>query len=110
MANYTNTFRVYMRCVSGRATVDTGFCIASISGQGMGADAAWDGKIEIEEYVERFAFGTGVEAGRLRSLGYTERIAWEIDELVKRSYSDTVNGRTGIGGFAVQVDVAGSNS
>ena len=33
-----------------------------------------------------------------------------IDELVKRSYSDTISGRTSIGGFAVQVDVAGSNS
>ena len=110
VANYTNTFRVYMKCLGGRAAVDTGFCIASIMGQGMGADAAWDGKIEIEEYTERFAFGTGVEAGRLRALGYTENIAWEIDELVQRHYSDALSGRTGIGGFAVQVDVNGSNS
>ena len=110
VANYTNTFNVYMRCKGGTAAVDTGFCIASISGQSMGADAAWDGKIEVEEYVERFAFGTGSEAGRLRALGFTENTLWEIDELVKRSYSDTISGRTGIGGFAVQVDVAGSNS
>ncbi len=52
--NYTNTFNVYMRCSGGTASVDTGFCIASISGQSMGADAAWDGKIEVEDYVERF--------------------------------------------------------
>ena len=110
MANYTNTFNVYMRCVGGTASVDTGFCIASISGQSMGADAAWDGKIEIEEYVERFTFGRGIETGGLRALGYTENIAWEIDELVKRSYSDSITGRTGIGGFAMQVDVSGSNS
>lgn len=110
VANYTNTFRVYMRCEGGRATVDTGFCIASISGQGMGADAAWDGKIEIEEYVERFPIGTGTLAGRLRAAGFSESTLWEIDELVQRSYSDTKGRRSAIGGFAVQVDVTGSNS
>jgi hypothetical protein len=110
MANYTNTFNVYMRCTGGSATVDTGFCIASISGQSMGADAAWDGKIEVEEYVERFPIGTGNLAGRLRGVGFTESTLWEIDELVKRSYSDTKSGRSSIGGFAVQVDVSGSNS
>lgn len=110
MANFTNTFNVYMRCTGGSATVDTGFCIASISGQSMGADAAWDGKIEVEEYVERFPIGTGNLAGRLRGVGFTESTLWEIDELVKRSYSDTKSGRSSIGGFAVQVDVSGSNS
>ena len=45
--NYTNTFNVYMRCSGGTALVDTGFCIASISGQSMGASAAWDGRIDV---------------------------------------------------------------
>ena len=110
VANYTNTFNVYMRCQGGTAAVDTGMCIASISGQGMAAEEAWDGKIEVEEYVERFPIGTGNLAGRLRGVGFTESTLWEIDELVKRSYSDTKSGRSSIGGFAVQVDVSGSNS
>lgn len=88
MANFTNTFNVYMRCTGGSATVDTGFCIASISGQSMGADAAWDGKIEVEEYVERFPIGTGSLSGRPRGVGFTGSTMWEIDELVKRFYSD----------------------
>ena len=108
--NYTNTFNVYMRCLGGSATVDTGMCIASVMGQGMGAGDAWDGKIEVEEYVERFAIGTGSLAGRLKGVGFTESILWEIDELMKRSYSDTKSGRSSIGAFAVQVDIAGSNS
>ena len=108
--NYTNIFNVYMRCEGGAATVNTGFCIASVMGQGMGAGDAWDGKIEIEEYVERFAIGTGTLAGRLRNIGFTESTLWEIDELVQRSYSDIKSGRSSIGGFAVQVDVAGSNT
>ncbi len=110
VANYTNTFNVYMRCEGGSARVDTGFCVASVMGQGMGAGDAWDGKIEFEEFVERFPIGTGALTGRLRGVGFTESTLWEIDELVKRSYSDTKTGRSSIGGFAVQVDVAGSNS
>ena len=108
--NYTNTFNVYMRCSGGTAHVDTGFCIASISGQSMGASAAWDGRIDIEEYIDRIPIGTGALAGRLISVGFTESTLWEIDELVQRSYSDTRTGRASIGAFAVQVDVAGSNS
>ena len=38
--NITNTFNVYMRVSGGTCSVDTGNCIASISGQSMGAAAA----------------------------------------------------------------------
>ena len=108
--NFTNTFNVYMRCIGGTASVDTGFCIASVTGQGMGADAAWDGKIEIEEYVERFRLGNGANEGRLKIRNFTESDSWEIDELVKRFYSDVFSGRRGIGAFAMPIDVSGSNS
>lgn len=110
VANFTNTFRVYMRCVGGRATVDTGFCIAAISGQGMGADAAWDGKIEVEDYVERFVFGTGTEAERLRIKAFSDNMTYKVDELVKRAYAEVFSGRRGIGAFAIPIDVNGSNS
>ena len=59
VANYTNTFNVYMRCSGGTAAVDAGFCIASISGQSMAAAPAWDGRIDIEEEIERFLIGDG---------------------------------------------------
>lgn len=108
--NYTNIFNVYMRCSGGTATVDTGMCIASISGQSMGASAAWDGRIDIEEYVERFNLGNGRNAGRLKARNFTANDSWEIDELVKRSYADVFSGRAGIGGFAMPIDVSGSNS
>ena len=110
VANYTNTFNVYMRCSGGSAFVDTGFCIASISGQSMGASAAWDGKIEIEEYVERFVFGTGSQIGRLQVKAFTETNEWEIKETVKRFCSDVKNGRTAVGAFAMPIDVSNSNS
>ncbi|MBQ9631814.1 MAG: hypothetical protein IJV04_02715, partial [Lachnospiraceae bacterium] len=108
--NYTNTFNVYMRCSGGTALVDTGFCIASISGQSMGASAAWDGRIDIEEYVDLFVIGNGTNPERLQVKAFTESQAWEIKETVKRFYSYVKAGRTAVGGFAMPVDVPGSNS
>ncbi len=105
VANYTNTFNVYMKVEGGSGTIDIGGCIASISGQSMGADAAWDGKLEIEESVNRFAFGNGSLSGRIRPIGFTESTSWEINELVQRAYSDVVSGKTAVGAFCMPVDM-----
>ena len=105
IANYTNTFNVYMRVSGGTGTVDTGWCVASVSGQSMGANAAWDGTITVEDYIERVDI-----SGGLRFKSISENIVFEIDELVQRSYSDVVRGRTALGAFAMPVDVNGSNS
>ena len=104
VANYTNIFNVYMKVEGGSGTVDVGGCIASISGQSMGADAAWDGKIEIEEYTSRFGFGRN-GFGYLKVKNFNEASEWEIDELMQRAYSDTVKGKFGIGGFCMPVEM-----
>ena len=109
-ANYTNTFNVYMKCSGGMGFVDTGWCIASISGQSMGASAAWAGTVNVEEYVSRFGFGTGTEAGRLQVKDFVDSSEWEVRETMRRAYSDAMTGRTSIGGFAMPVDVDGNNS
>ena len=95
----TNTFNVYMRASGGTCSVDTGNCIASISGQSMGAAAAWDGKIEMEEKTGRFVFGGG-----LNIRAFAGEMKMETMELVIRNYSDTV-GRSGIGGFCRPVEM-----
>ena len=105
VANYTNTFNVYMKVEGGSGTVDISGCIASISGQSMGADAAWDGKLETEESVGRFAFGNGNLSGRIRPIGFTESTSWEINELVQRAYSDVVSGKTAVGAFCMPLDM-----
>lgn len=92
--NITNTFNVYLRMVNGSGTVGIGDCIASISGQAMAAAAAWDGKITIEESIGLFAIGGGLTAKT-----FTDAITVETMELVQRSYSDTITGRTSIGAF-----------
>ena len=100
--NITNTFNVYLRMEGGEGTVEIGGCIASISGQAMAAAAAWDGKIEIGEYVSRFPM-----AGGLQVRGFTENIKTETMELVIREYADHMAGRTALGGFCRPVEIGG---
>ena len=99
--NITNTFNVYLRMENGSGTVGIGDCIASISGQAMAAAAAWDGKITIEESAGLFAIGGGLQVKN-----YADVMAMETMELVQRSYSDTITGRTSIGAFCRPVTLA----
>lgn len=104
VANYANTFNVYMRVLGGTGSVDVGSCIASISGQSMGANAAWDGTITVDEYIALPAFGKG-GAGMLKVRAFTHKDSWEIDETLKREYSEAIKGRIRIGGFAMPVEM-----
>ena len=99
--NITNTFNVYLRMENGSGTVGIGDCIASISGQAMAAAAAWDGKITIEETAALFSIGGGLQVKN-----YADVMAMETMELVQRSYSDTITGRTSIGAFCRPVTLA----
>ena len=76
----------------------------------MRPSAAWDGRIDIEEYVDRFIIGNGRQDGRLQVKAFTEAEAWEVKEIVNRFYSDVVSGRTAVGGFAMPIDLNASNS
>lgn len=98
--NITNTFNVYLRMEGGKGTVEAGGCIASISGQAMAAAAAWDGKIEVAEYVPRFPM-----AGGLQARGFAGEVRTETMELVIREYADHMAGRTALGGFCRPVEI-----
>lgn len=100
--NITNTFSVYLRMENGAGEIETGDCIASISGQAMAAAAAWDGKIAVEESIGRFMIGGG-----LNVKGYADAIQIETMELVRRSYSDSI-GRVMIGAFSKPVEMEGT--
>ena len=91
--NITNTFNVYLRTEGGTGEIGTGACIASISGQGMAAAAAWDGTVTVEESVSRFAFGGG-----LGMKGFAGEMGIETMELVRKSYADSM-GKAMIGAF-----------
>lgn len=99
VANYRNIFNVYARATGGTVTVATGDCLAAIMGQSMGAGEAWDGEIRLEETIKKLQIGGG-----LMMKTVDEDITWKIDELVKRTYSDVVHGRFGIGAFAMPVE------
>ena len=68
----------------------------------MAAAAAWDGKIEIGEYVPRFTMFGGLQAR-----GFAESIQTETMELVIREYADCMAGRTTLGGFCRPVEIGG---
>jgi len=98
--NFTNTFNVYLRMEGGIGQIETGGCIASISGQGMAAAAGWDGKIELQETVGRFRLETGMLAK-----GYSETFGMETMELVKKQMADSM-GKVSIGAFGAVVDTS----
>ena len=99
VANYTNVFNVYMRMAGGTGRVDTGSCIASISGQSMGAQSAWDGEIKVEEMVGRASIRGGI-----RAVPSGGAVGMEIDETMKYGCSDVVSGRVAVGAFARPVE------
>lgn len=53
--NSYNTFRVWMKINSGSASVARGQCIATISGQGLSANNAWDGRLELSDVFTTFS-------------------------------------------------------
>lgn len=98
--NVTNTFNVYLRMENGTGSVGIGDCIASISGQAMAAAPAWDGKIEVEEKTGRFILGGGMNVKNI-----TDIMQMETMELVQRTYTDHMTGRTAICAFCRPVTV-----
>ena len=66
----------------------------------MAAAPAWNGKINIEETVGGFIIGGGLQ-GRVCQ----EKIRIETMELVQRSYTDRVAGRTAIGAFCRPIEI-----
>ena len=97
--NITNTFNVYLRMEGGTGEIETGGCIASISGQGMAATAAWDGTVTVEEPMRRFALGGG-----LGMKVFAGDMGIETMELVQRSYGDSM-GKVLIGAFGKPFEV-----
>ena len=97
--NITNTFNVYLRVENGTASIETGGCIASISGQSMAAGAAWDGTITVEEYMGRFAVSGGLEAK-----GFKDDMGISTMELVQKGYSDSIR-KALIGAFGKPIEL-----
>lgn len=98
--NFTNTFQVFLRLEGGSGQIDTGGCIASISGQGMAAAPAWDGKIVLEDTTAVFRVGTGLSVRE-----FAETVGMETMELVQRQMADSM-GRIPVGAFGCPVDLS----
>jgi len=102
IANYRNIFNVYMRMEGGTGSVETGNCLAAITGQSMGAGEAWDGEIRIEEKITAFSVGTVTKA-----VGLSDSVSFKIDETMRRVYADVLTERIKIGAFAMPIETEG---
>lgn len=102
IANYRNIFNVYMRMEGGTGNVETGNCLAAITGQSMGAGEAWDGEIRIEEKITAFSVGTVTKA-----VGLSDSVSFKIDETMRRAYADVLTERIKIGAFAMPIETEG---
>lgn len=99
IANYRNIFNVYMRVEGGTGSVETGNCLAAITGQSMGAGEAWDGEIKIEEKIAAFSVGTVTKV-----VGLSDAVSFKIDETMRRAYADVLTERIKIGAFAMPIE------
>lgn len=102
IANYTNTFNVYLRISGGSGQIEIGDIIASISGQSMAAKEAWDGKINIEEKIKPFRL-----AAKITPKPFTESYTKEIKWQVKYEWSDRI-GAIRIGAFHPIIETGGT--
>ena len=70
--NLLNRFSVYFSVTDGRAVIEEGGCIATISGQGLAAEAKaeWDGTIAVEEHFTKWKLTEAV-----RNKGFREGIS-----------------------------------
>lgn len=102
IANYRNIFNVYMRMEGGTGSVETGNCLAAITGQSMGAGEAWDGEIKIEEKITAFSVGTVTKV-----VGLNDTVSFKIDETMRRAYADVLTERIKIGAFAMPIETEG---
>ena len=100
IANYRNVFNVYMRMSGGTGIVETGGCLASITGQSMGAGEAWDGETRISESFTEFSIGAGI-----RVASFYDAVSFEIDETVRRAYADVLANRVAVGAFAMPIEM-----
>ena len=97
--NFRNVFNVYLRITGGSAAVDVGNCLASISGQSMGAGEAWDGEIKVQDYITKVRLGGAIKAAKM-----CEDTVWKIDETMRQDYQDVLQKKVAIGAFAMPVE------
>ena len=102
IANYTNTFNVYLRITGGSGQIEIGNIIASISGQSMAAKEAWDGKITIEEKIQPFRL-----SAKITPKAFTETVAKEIKWVVQYSWGDSIQ-KMHVGAFGSFIETGGT--
>ena len=101
LANVRNIFNVYMRVSGGTGTIDSGNCLAAITGQSMGARTPWDGELLIEEKISTISFG-GMAVNT-----WEDVMTLQIGGITRYPYTDVFKNRVAIGAFAMPIETEG---
>lgn len=98
VANIRNIFNVYMRVTGGTGTVDSGNCLAAITGQSMGARAPWDGELLIEEKI------SAVSIGGMAVNTWEDLMMLQTGGITRYPYTDVLTNRVAIGAFSMPIE------
>ena len=65
--NLLNNFKVYFSVSGGKVNIEEGCCIATVTGQGLAAEAAaeWNGTLTIEDTIQKYHVLQWLEPGQL---------------------------------------------
>ncbi|MFD1403755.1 hypothetical protein [Robinsoniella peoriensis] len=95
LPNLLNNFSVYFSAVGGSVRIEKGSCIATVTGQGLAAEAAadWDGTLKIEETIRKYQVLNWFKQGTL-----TDCVSAKIDRPQSVGISQSV-AKTAMTGF-----------
>ncbi len=93
-----NYFKVHLKMTGGTGLVEIGGCIASISGQALGASYVWDGELEFEDEYTNFTIGGGINVK-----GMAEDFGYVMIEQKEYGYSQTAS-KVSIGAYCRPIE------
>ena len=87
LPNLLNNFSVYFSVFGGTALIEAGSCIATISGQGMAAEAEaeWDGTILVEDTYKKWKL---TEAVKYKA--FAEKVSVELETPEPMGIEETI--------------------
>lgn len=78
--------------------MESGNCLAAITGQSMGAGTPWDGELLIEEKI------SAVSIGGMTVKTWEDVMLLQTGGITRYPYSDVITNRVAIGAFAMPIE------
>ncbi len=91
-ANTYNAFKVRLKITEGTAVIGRAQAIATISGQGLGANKVWDGRLEFTDYVSAITISGGIELQSIEGQFNLDFLTPSTDHIVEGYSVQTIGG------------------